>query len=368
MVKLSKISKRILIPALLLVIAAVIASALFFLKDKNQSDSALKNSKASLSVPSDNCASRPTYTCYKTELTNIVDKQNPETATALVKQQYAKIPYVKSQCHQLMHAIGRASTIRYNNLGNTYVHGDHFCASGYFHGASEEVIAQKGTSYIVKNSSQICKVFAEKRRYALDHYNCVHGLGHGFMEAQEGDLFASLKACDSLSDTWEQRSCYSGVFMQNIMFAESPDETADHSSKFLRKDDPMYPCNSVDDKYKTGCYIIQTSWALPQVNNDFGKVFVMCSQVSEAFRYICYQSLGRDASGLQGYNTEVTINTCMLGSTLDAKNNCMIGAAKDFVYNYHSDKQATSLCDKLSEDLKTGCQSAVDEYFKSFST
>ena len=354
-------------PTLIVVLVAVVAAATVVL----QANLSAKQTSSSTAkpAPADQCVLKNdiTYTCYKNELTTAVNRVGPEQATAIVKAQYEKVPYVKTQCHQLMHAIGRAALIKHGDLGQTYVHGDHFCASGYFHGASEEIIKEKGADYIVQKADSVCDTFAKSRPYALDHYNCVHGLGHGFMEAQDGELFRSLQACDSLTGSWQQSSCYSGVFMQNIMIAQSPDESINHTSRYLKTDDPMYPCDAVEAKYKSGCYIIQTSWALQQVGYDYTKVFWLCDALNETnLRVICYQSLGRDVSGAQLNDVNKVISTCNLGGTPEARSNCFIGAAKDFVYTFHSDKQAYVLCGKLPVDIKPTCDSTVKSYYATF--
>lgn len=341
----------------------IIASAGFLLlKDEKPN----KN----IVVPRDTCAIDKTisFTCYKKQLSDIVEKSGPQTAMALLKQQYTQVGYVKSQCHQLVHVVGRAALAKYDyDLGQVYTNGDHFCASGYFHGASEQIVKDKGAKYIISNAEAACKVFADKERYSLDHYNCVHGLGHGLMEATNLELFEAIKICEAFEDDWELRSCDGGVFMQNIMIALSPDESDDQTSKYLKADDPMYPCTAVEEKHQWGCYIIQSSWALSQVGYDYGKVFVMCDAVgNQELRSTCYQSIGRDASGLQGYDIEKTKAACMQGGSSEAKLNCFIGSAKDFVYYYHNDNEAHQLCRALATDLRAACLSAADSYFATF--
>jgi hypothetical protein len=99
---------------------------------------------------------------------------------ALVKEQYNNVPYIKSQCHQLTHIIGRAALSKYNNeLADTYAHGDQFCWSGYYHGAMEQLSTAKGYDYIIKNANEVCKPIAAKGKFSFYHYNCVHGMGHG---------------------------------------------------------------------------------------------------------------------------------------------------------------------------------------------
>lgn len=307
-----------------------------------------------------------TFGCYKGELSDIVKKRGPEPAFMLVKQQYSKVPLVKSLCHQLVHVIGRSAYAKYGNIADTFAHGDQYCWSGYYHGVMEQVADEKGANYIVDNANTICAGIAAKQRYSFYHFNCVHGLGHGFMEALDANLFDSLKACDRLTDNWEQTSCYGGVFMQNVMNVQSPDNTVDHTSKYLRADEPMYPCTAVDGKYKEQCYLMQTSYALQVKNYDFSAVFSLCSSVDAAYRDTCYQSLGRDASGQSISDASTTKRTCLLGITEEAQKNCIIGAAKDFVSYFHSDVQANQLCDSLDENLKPVCSDTVKSYYATF--
>jgi hypothetical protein len=183
----------------------IIIGALIWSPSKNKS---LAN-PSSIAV-TDHCVNTDTYSCYKKELTDITKAQGPEQATGLIKQAYSTSSYVKSQCHQLMHIVGRTALEKYGDISNTYAHGDQFCWSGYYHGAMEQIAIDKGFDYIVKNANSICAPIAAKGKYSFYHYNCVHGLGHGFMFVKDGDLFASLSACDSLTDSWERTSCYGG--------------------------------------------------------------------------------------------------------------------------------------------------------------
>src|SRR4051812_32393036 len=50
-------------------------------------------------------------------------------------------------------------------------------------------------------------------------FDCLHGTGHGLMMYHRYDMNASLADCDRLRADWDQRSCYSGVFMEHNMGA-----------------------------------------------------------------------------------------------------------------------------------------------------
>jgi hypothetical protein len=315
----------------------------------------------------DSCTSASSsYSCYKKQLTEITNKQSPEAAMALVKKEYSLNSYVKSQCHQLTHVIGRAALDKYKNVADTYAHGDQFCWSGYYHGAMEEVALINGYDYLLKNTNEICKPIAAKGKYSFYHYNCVHGLGHGYMYVKDGDLFASLSACDAITNSWERTSCYGGVFMQNIMNEQTPDNTAKTGSKYLKSDQPMYPCTAIGYKYKDQCYLMQTSYALQTVSYNFSEVFEMCAQVDADFRDTCYTSLGRDASGNSVSDVDSTKTTCLLGPSEEARRYCVHGAAMDFVSYFHSDQQANKLCKSLPSTLSGDCLSVVKNYYATF--
>jgi hypothetical protein len=351
--------------ALSLVGIAAISAAVFWPNSKTPISA---DPSASMAV-TDTCAVKNTitYSCYKSELAQITTQQGPQQAMAVVKQSYKKISYVKEQCHQLTHVIGRAALAKYGNVAETYAHGDQFCWSGYYHGAMEQLAKEKGYDYIVKNANSLCVPIAAKQgRYSFYHYNCVHGMGHGFMFIKDGDLFASLGACDSLKDNWERTSCYGGVFMQNIMNEQTPDDNAKVGSKYLKSGQPMYPCTAVDYKYKDQCYLMQTSYALQTVDYDFKKVFALCDGVDTTFRDTCYTSLGRDASGNSISNVDQTRATCLMGESEEAQRYCVHGAAMDFVSYFHSDQQANQLCDTLPSNLSSDCLQTVKSYYSTF--
>jgi hypothetical protein len=314
----------------------------------------------------DICAVQPTYTCYKDELTSIVNKQSTEQATALVKRQYTKVQFVKSECHQLMHVVGRASYAHYNDLGTAFAHGDQFCWSGFYHGIMEQIANEKGSDYVIKNANTICQPVALKyKRYSFNDYNCVHGLGHGFMEALDGDLFKSLSACDALTDSWDRDSCYGGVFMQNIMNVQGPERYDPTNYPYLKADQPMYPCTAIDERYKGQCYLMQTSYALAIEGYDFSKVFDLCGQAG-AYAATCYQSLGRDASGQSISDVQRTDAICRQGPTAEAQTNCIIGAVKDFVSYFHDDKRAYQLCAAAPDYVIQTCKTTVRGYYSTF--
>jgi hypothetical protein len=308
-------------------------------------------------------ASVADYACYQERYQDLVQGSGVKAAFADLKNEYEKNEFVNSYCHQLTHVIGRAAVDLYGDLSSTYSRGDNFCWSGYYHGAMEAIVARIGPDRILDEANTICADLRERQSYSFYHYNCVHGLGHGFMGIQENELFKSLETCDTLKDEWEKGSCYGGVFMENVLARDNPS----HPSKYLKADQPLYPCTDVEDKYKSECYKMQTTHALQTQGYDFAKVFDLCAtEAEDDYRPTCYQSLGRDASGQSVSDVDETKDTCMLGEDYEARSNCVVGAVMDFISYYHSDTQAKALCESLDSDLRALCLQTAKEYYQIF--
>jgi hypothetical protein len=150
--------------------------------------------------------------------------------------------------------------------------------------------------------------------------------------------------------------------MENIMADINPGT----KTKYLKAEEPLYPCTEVDSEYKEQCYMMQTSYALKTQDDDFGKVFELCGTVEEDYRSTCYQSLGRDASGNSSSDPVETKESCMQGRDDEGRSNCVIGAVKDFISYHNSDTQAKEFCESLDRDLRKTCLETGEEYYEAF--
>ncbi len=303
------------------------------------------------------------YNCWRDRYKAMVQQQSPQAAFADIKQAYEKYDVVRSQCHQLIHVMGREAAAKYKDTVEAYDQGDNFCWSGYYHGVMEGIAEKLGSDKLAESLTTICENAKQKNPYGFYHYNCVHGLGHGLMAINSNKLFDVLTICQKFKDLWEQESCYSGTFMENIMAGLN----ADHPTTYLKPDDPLYPCTAVDSQYKQQCYLMQTSHALTVVNGDFSKVFSLCASIESPLDIICYQSLGRDASGRSISNLATTKATCLLGPTGTAQTYCVEGAVKDFISYHHSDKQGLELCRSFEQQsLQDSCVATAKAYYSTF--
>jgi hypothetical protein len=294
------------------------------------------------------------FSCYKHHFETVTEILGPKVAMADLKSRYTTDPFVYSQCHQLGHVIGNVVAEKSADIADAFVGGDSFCWSGYYHGVVERFAQMKGRDIFAEGADNFCAKIPDKDRYGFDYYNCVHGLGHGVMAITRNQLFEALDLCQSLSGDWERRSCYGGVFMENVMV-----DNRGHGTPFLKPDDLLFPCNAVSEPFKEECYKMQTSYALSKNGMSFEKLFTMCEGAEPDYRRTCAQSIGRDASGQSVSNTALTIQSCSLAKTDEQATDCYIGAVKDFVSYHHSDIEARKLCTSIPSKFQMACESAL---------
>ena len=224
---------------------------------------------------------------------------------------------------------------------------------------TEQIVASMGAGRFVARADSVCSDLGGHRRHSIYHRNCAHGIGHGFMLALDGRLPGALETCDVLADSWERRSCYGGVFMQNVMPLSD--------SRYLRPSDPLYPCDNLAARYRAMCYQKQTGYALFVRDGDAEAVFALCAGVERAFRAPCEEGLGtsvavhylkqifddRDRRRLTGA-------ACALGDPRDARASCVAGAVRALINYDHDVDQAVALCQEVTPALRTGCSATIE--------
>lgn len=302
-----------------------------------------------------------TSLCFLNFYKSLVEEYDEKVAVEDLKLRYKENPFIVSQCHPIMHVIGSTASERYPSVSAAYLQGDDFCWSGYYHGVMEGVIARIGEENLEAELNTICAEIPGKDKYNFDYFNCVHGLGHGISELKGNNLFESLDMCGNLAGDWERQSCYGGVFMENVMIY-----TRYGSLDYLKEEEPLYPCDAVEEEYKEQCYLGQTSFALQVTGYDFKKIFDMCTEVPDPYRATCMQSMGRDAANQALHDAEKTKNLCYIPQDEQDKDNCIVGAVKEFISYYHGDEEGKEFCQALDESDINSCLSVGESYYKIF--
>ena len=238
--------------------------------------------------------------CFRQAFGNLAYKEGPEKALAELAKDDKAISGVHADCHQITHWVGRAGLVYYDNhAGVALSHGAMTCNSGYYHGVMQMAFAGLPKPAVVAKAKKLCGVPAVNTSDFL-LYQCVHGLGHGLMIYSTDDLPWSLKTCHKLQNQFDQISCTGGVFMQNL-------DSTMGVSRYLKRSNPIYPCNIVTEQDKYYCYLQVTSRILTVDGFNWSKTAGWCRKAERGWVETCFESYGRDASGSTEYHPDATV-------------------------------------------------------------
>lgn len=301
------------------------------------------------------CEAKPSpsqiFDCYE-QVFETYMKENGGKKTLLLLDELNKLGgYASTNCHPLSHKVGNIALHVYGSVPAAAPEYLPVCHSGYYHGLLEEYL---GTAPSYEEG--IKEVCGKPEDGYFNWFQCTHGLGHGVMQFREDEVPASLKDCDLVDPQMQAREiCYGGVFMENI----TTEEKTGHKSKYTKPADPIYPCNAVEEQYKPACYFLSSSMILKLNGWDFTKGFKTCDTAEQKYRWLCYQSMGRDVAGSTLRNVQKSKELCLLATTEDAKNHCYFGAVRDFINEKGEFENAISFCRAIDSAYQQRCHEAV---------
>lgn len=293
--------------------------------------------------------------CYRDYFSSVMRAQGADKAVDLVDEISKTNDYVAQNCHQITHNLGNDAVVWYGDVGTALIYEGSACWSGYYHGVVEYALGEYENTELADELPGFCSTVAA-RQYSFDHFNCVHGLGHGIMQILDGDLFETIPYCEVFDDPWEDSTCMNGALMENMILGQQGTPT------YLRADDLVYPCNAVPELYVADCFATQTSWMLHNVGYDtsgFLEVFSICNGVRADMVDDCYLALGRDISSVHNQDPNTIVRLCSLGEPAN-QSDCYIGAATNTIYNNHDTIQATVICEAIRQSMRPACFEARD--------
>ncbi len=254
-------------------------------------------------------------------------------------------------CHTQAHKAGRTA---YQLFGaEVFKQGDSGCHSGFYHGAMEAFLKERGTDDLAKKIDTLCKSFQTD----FGIFECLHGVGHGITAYEDYDIPAALQLCRKLTTTFKQRSCFGGVFMENIVTAQGNGAKADHNTTWVNMD-PNFPCSGVnqDKNIQYECYKMQTTRMLDLLNRDFSAVSSVCSKAPKDMIETCFQSLGRDAAGYTLRDPNKIIAICKLVPS-EYFDTCITGAFNVIVdfWGESMEIKPHALCKIVPQESKKSC-------------
>lgn len=230
---------------------------------------------------------------------------------------------------------------------------------------------------------------------------CAHGMGHGLMTVHANHVPRSLQACDLASDPYVRESCYSGIFMENIVLVTHPHNTTEghgatqgrhapadaHSGehgggehgghgaaehgpaeepwKALDPDDPLYPCTAVGEAYQPACYVMQTGAILYLNGGSVTGAGRACEGAPPAMVPVCFGSLGRDVMALAEMDHARSLALCGRVAEMGGGQGelwCMLGLVQNLVNLAATADEGMRFCRRVRpEGHKAECYRAVGE-------
>ncbi|HVL31927.1 MAG TPA: cytochrome c [Solirubrobacteraceae bacterium] len=289
--------------------------------------------------------------CLEQAFGNITFREGPKIALERLEASLRTDRRVQADCHRIAHRMGSAALSRFRGrVAPAFIAGSPVCASGYYHGIVERAFLGQPTSRLTAVARRMCSdPQIEQRRFLA--YQCIHGLGHGLMIYTGYDLPRSLRTCDGLSTGFDRVSCTGGVFMENF------NSSYGVTSKYLRRSDPIYPCNAVVERHKLYCYLLVTANILRVEGGDLRRTADACLRSERRWVSTCYESFGRDVSGLAGNDARRALAGCRLARRYEG--DCLYGVAREIVNADADGARGGRFCQRAPRRHRDRCLEGV---------
>jgi len=276
---------------------------------------------------------------------------------------------IENDCHPIVHAVGRETYKLTGNIGDAFQACDQTCHSGCYHGVMERLFysdQELGSNYshltyedMKEKIPGICDKDKFKDPSNAVIFQCLHGVGHAILYTLDYNLDDSLKSCDLFPTGYDRSSCYGGVIMENVT-------AFDKKKRDLKADDPLYPCDRLDNKYKSDCYLMQTS-VMSEYGLDSTAVAAECNKTGD-YKGQCFVSMGRDLSNyVRVGNIDFVVEACEQTAGENWQS-CIDGALYALVDNTWDLSFAYQLCDglKVQEHVSTCYRDSSNYYMGSY--
>lgn len=242
------------------------------------------------------CASTPSAGagCWYQAFANLAFEEGVSVAFARLRTAIVEFPGANVNCHISTHGIGAGGWLRSNgDLATAVADGSELCG-GFYHG----VMIQSIGALPAEDPAEAAAVVID-RCFNPDSFdslaerqNCVHGAGHALMVRGDNDLPKMLRVCDEIESARPMMGhyCALGVTMENFI------SSWDLERRWLKADDPIYPCNAIEAQHKSACYSVLTQLHIQLVGQDPDRLGELCLLAEPAWAPYCVRQAYVDFS------------------------------------------------------------------------
>lgn len=331
--------------------------------------------------------------CYEEILLALVERNQVRLAMTALEVLSERDPAIRARGHDYTHVVGINAWTPGEDVSAVYESCTGLFQSGCYHGVVQAYLDANGADSA--NVANLCDLINVTRTNLWLRFQCVHGLGHGLVQARQLHLRQALEGCDWLFDDWDKESCYGGAFMEFIVAGRGQShhphgrhQAADtaparpgggehdahaahagHAPAAAPPDtfairnpaDPLYPCSALATRYQRSCYGMQAGIVIETTGPDFARIAAACDGAPATMRPACYQGIGTYVSGFTVRDPARSVELCMLGSP-DHRAWCFVGVVKNFIDVTANPADGFDFCRRLGDErLGQSCYAAVGE-------
>lgn len=293
--------------------------------------------------------------CYEKVAHELSASFSLTQALAILAKNESSEP-VYARCHEVTHYLGRTEYEKTKDLASVMATCNSTCQGGCYHGAVEQFFKDNRSL----SDSQIRSLFPKicdpiQSLSGIKYDECQHGLGHAGMLLSANNVPQSLTLCDTLADVAARERCYSGVFMEN----SSSSTTQITTNPYIKKDDPLYPCDILASPYLKLCYQYQSSYFAQLTDYDWEKTADLCLKVPKDYQYGCFYIIGSNQVGFTE-DPAVMNKDCSLMPDRNSQKDCVEGVISSMTTRFIGDiKKMDSFCRLVQNDFKVACYHEV---------
>lgn len=286
----------------------------------------------------------------KMELLRMLSVSGPQAALEDLRTRVAADASVARSCHALAHELGHGAYEVYGDFAAAAQYEMQICNSGYLHGVIEAHFA--AVPDVLSAMQEICAPYPEGKYLS---WECYHGAGHGLMFYTDNDLPKSLALCNRYESEFARATCANGVFMENF----STDQKL-HPSRYLKEEDPFYPCKEQADEHLGHCYLYAPTYYLSLHPGEYAAALSWCKEAGGSKAVACVQGVGSQAMK-ENINTPAFVEGICMQGALYQRDPCIQGMVGLYINHHGSLGPAKRLCDQMHGITnRASCQAAVE--------
>ncbi len=307
----------------------------------------------------------------------LAHKVGPEIAIELLNES----PITKfGETHLIAHVIGEVAYEIYEEKALPVCQNDDL--NGCSHGVVLTAISDIGLDG-VRSMIKHCQTLS-----IFKNQMCLHATGHALTAEADYDIFKAISTCDQLGNYKEGdlEHCYIGAFMENVLGDHNGLTPDKHP--YLSTTDQMLPCNKVDERYQSSCYLNQATWwyrvnkgdikktaqncnILPKTyqlecadnigriigtatKNDLKLIQIQCSYMLQELADQCINSIGKSVFAIGDEN--LPFQLCPLTTSSEGKKNCYTDLFALMSVNKLSEEKIKQLCLKFEKEYQYTCE------------